>query len=135
MKRENGQSMVEMLVMIPILFMLLVGIFEAGIIYHNHLILSQTAREGAKFASLGATNHEVKEKIYEAADALINSFFVRGELHGPIAIEAPFGKAIGNPIIVTINYRIFFGFPLGTGAVSIIKVDAPASCTMRISQL
>lgn len=135
MKKEKGQSMVEMLVVIPILFMLVVGVFETGIIYHNHLILSQAAREGAKFASLGATDQEVKEKIYETTDALINSFFLKGKLQGPIDIKAPLGRAIGNPIIVTIDYRIFFAFPLGTGAVSIIEVDAPASCTMRIDNL
>ncbi|MBU0620197.1 pilus assembly protein [Patescibacteria group bacterium] len=131
MKKEKGQSMVEMAVMIPLLFMLLVGIFEVGIVFHNHLVLNQAAREGARCASLGGSDQEVGDKIYEAADALINSFFLKGQLDGPITVSTPQGTNPGNPVTITIPYKIYFALPL-MGEATLIEAGVPAAYTMAI---
>lgn len=131
MKKEKGQSMVEMAVMIPLLFMLLIGIFEVGVVFHNHLVLNQAAKEGARYASFpGGSDQEAENKIYEAADALIDSFFLKGKLGGSITIDRPQGTGQGLPVVITIPYKIFFALPLMLGEATLIEVNVPVVYSM-----
>jgi len=131
MKKEKGQSMVEMAVLIPILFMLLIGIFEVGVVFHNHLVLSQAAKEGARCASLGGDDQQVEKMIYEAADALIDSFFLKGKLDGSITIIPPLPRNQGDSVTITIPYKIFFALPL-MGEAAVVTVSAPVVYSMAI---
>ena len=133
MKKEKGQSMVEMAVLIPLLFMLLVGIFEVGVVFHNHLVLNQAAKEGVRCASLGGSDEQAGDMIYEAADALIDSFFLKGKLDGQITIDQPQGPGQGNPVTITIPYKMFFALPL-MGEATVVTVSAPVVYSMAMQQ-
>jgi hypothetical protein len=48
----GGQALVEMALMIPILIMLLTGVFEFGLLLYAHVQVSNAAREAGRAASL-----------------------------------------------------------------------------------
>jgi hypothetical protein len=48
---ERGQSLVEMALVLPLLLLLLAGIIDFGRAYNNYIIITNAAREGARFAS------------------------------------------------------------------------------------
>ena len=49
-RREKGQSMVELALILPVLLALLCGIVDFGWIYYNQITLNNAAREGARYA-------------------------------------------------------------------------------------
>jgi len=51
-KRAGGQSLGEMALVIPILVMLLTGVFEFGLLLYAHVQVSNAAREAGRAASL-----------------------------------------------------------------------------------
>jgi Flp pilus assembly protein TadG len=48
--RERGSAMVETAICIPLLLVLMVGIFEVGRAYETWQVLTNAAREGARMA-------------------------------------------------------------------------------------
>jgi Flp pilus assembly protein TadG len=52
MKSERGAAIVEFALVIPILLMLVVGIFEFGRMYYIQTTLSMAARQGARILAL-----------------------------------------------------------------------------------
>ena len=51
--RANGQSMVEMALILPILILLLLGIFEGGHIIQSYISLQNASRQAARYAVSG----------------------------------------------------------------------------------
>ena len=51
-KNKKGQAMVETIFVLPLLFLLIFGIIEFGRIYFTYSILSNAAREGARYAAV-----------------------------------------------------------------------------------
>jgi len=58
-KSEKGQALVELALILPILLLLVFGIIEFGRIFGTHLMITHGAREGARAASVGATDSEI----------------------------------------------------------------------------
>jgi Flp pilus assembly protein TadG len=50
--RSNGQALVEMAIITPLLIILLTGVFEFGLVLYAHVQVSNAAREAARAASL-----------------------------------------------------------------------------------
>ena len=50
-RRERGQSLVETAVVLPILLLLVVAIVDFGRAFDAYIILTNAAREGARFGS------------------------------------------------------------------------------------
>ena len=48
----KGQALVEFAVVVPLLMLLVLGIFEFGRIYNAKLVVTQAAREGARRAAI-----------------------------------------------------------------------------------
>lgn len=51
-KTEQGQAMVEMALVLPILILIVFGIIEFGRIFNAKLIVTNASREGARYASV-----------------------------------------------------------------------------------
>jgi TadE-like protein len=51
-KRASAQSLVELALVVPLLIVLLTGVFEFGLILYAHVQVSNAAREAARAASL-----------------------------------------------------------------------------------
>lgn len=60
---EEGQSMVEMALIMPVLLLLILGIFEFGQILGSYMVINNLAREGARFGVIGHSDNEITELI------------------------------------------------------------------------
>ncbi len=78
--RKNGQSMVELALVLPFLILLLVATVEAGFAFRDYLILQSVNREGSRWAVRTAPGQdnleyfhndvvpEIFERVLDAAD-------------------------------------------------------------------
>jgi Flp pilus assembly protein TadG len=78
-KRENGQTMVEFALVLPILLMLLLGVIQFGIAFNNYLAVTDAvragARQGAVARHLAPADRcpSVEDRVRESADNLDQS--------------------------------------------------------------
>ena len=57
--RERGSAMVETAITIPLLLMMMVGIFEVGRAYETWQVLTNAAREGARMSVTPSSTEEI----------------------------------------------------------------------------
>ena len=67
---EKGQTLVEFALVLPILLLLIIGMLEFGRVLNAWLIVSNGAREGARYATVRASEAEVVAKVKEACPTL-----------------------------------------------------------------
>jgi Flp pilus assembly protein TadG len=70
-RSQRGQATVELAITITLLIFILFGIIDFGRIFHVYLTLEHAGREGARVASLGATDIEVFQRTKDSAPSLI----------------------------------------------------------------
>lgn len=100
LKEKQGQALVEMAFVLPIMLLVLMGIFEFGSIFNTYLILTNASREGARVASVGGSDADVTNSIYNATNILDPSKLV-------ITIDPSEGnRSRGLPISVTAKYNL-----------------------------
>jgi len=111
-KNEKGASAVEFALILPILIMLVFGIFQFGIAYNNYITITHAAREGARRAAVALdptdpTHSTLKQFIIDRAYPL-NPPLTEAD----IDIRTPEGTDIGDPVEVEITYNITVEIPL-----------------------
>ena len=104
-KNEKGASAVEFALILPILIMLVFGIFQFGIAYNNYITITHAAREGARLAAVDLNNPLLKQIIIERAYPIPIT-------EDDIIIDTPLGTKIGDPVEVEITYNITIEIPL-----------------------
>ena len=103
----QGQALVEMAFVLPIMLLVLMGIFEFGSIFNTYLILTNASREGARVASVGGSDADVINSIHNATNILDPTKLIitidptednrsRGL---PISVNATYNLKIISPII------------------------------------
>ena len=87
--REQGQSLVEVALALPILFVLVIGIIELGHALNAYNQTINAAREGARFGSMGGSDTAIQTIVQGATAQLVgydesNSdlYVVRAQLTG-----------------------------------------------------
>jgi Flp pilus assembly protein TadG len=69
-KNEAGQAVVELAITLPILIIILCGIIDYGWIITNQNAIDHSAREGARYAIVNASDSGAVEMIKEYAKSL-----------------------------------------------------------------
>ena len=140
--RERGSAMVETAITIPLLLMMMVGIFEVGRAYETWQVLTNAAREGARMAVTPSSTEEITTALirqYMADGQLVNSATATVVVDKTSTIDAG-----GTPVsasLVTVDYPFEFimlqpvvrlvapgatvGGPLTMRATSIMRNEAP----------
>ncbi len=74
-RNEEGQSLVELALVLPILLLILLGIIQFGFVLSGQIAVSSAAREGARLAAIGAADPVVRERVENmlAASPLLNA--------------------------------------------------------------
>lgn len=67
---KRGAALVEFAIVALLLFTLVFGIIDFGLLLKSHLALSQVAREGARSAGLGYEDYDVRAKCVDWANKL-----------------------------------------------------------------
>ncbi|MBL7061083.1 MAG: pilus assembly protein [Actinobacteria bacterium] len=89
-KNNKGASAVEFALILPLLVMMVFGIFQFGIAYNNWIALTHAAREGARLA---AVDQYEESRVRESAPSVqIESITVTGQEGN-----------IGDPVTVTVT--------------------------------
>lgn len=104
-KNEKGASAVEFALILPILIMLVFGIFQFGIAYNNYITITHAAREGARRAAVDLNNPLLEQIIKERAYPIPEDDII-------ISITTPDGTDIGDRVVVEITYNMTVEIPL-----------------------
>ncbi|KDR93774.1 TadE-like protein [Peptoclostridium litorale DSM 5388] len=105
-KNRKGQTLIELALVLPILLMLVFGIIEFGRVFNAYVLVSNASREGARQASVGKADSDVRTKVKDVASSL-------GLEEGDININPGKGsRDYGDQVTVTVNYELPIIAPL-----------------------
>ncbi|MDW7673926.1 MAG: TadE/TadG family type IV pilus assembly protein [Bacillota bacterium] len=99
-KKEGGQALAELALILPILLMILFGIIEFGRVFNAYLAVNHASREGARLGIVGATDIEITENVKNAAGTLNQDY-----LTVTISPSTTYRER-GASIVVTVDYDI-----------------------------
>ena len=84
---QIGASAVELAFLLPILLMVLFGIFQFGIAYNNWIALTHAAREGARLAAVGAYDEQaVRDSAPTVNIDSVNVTGLEGDIGDPVTV-------------------------------------------------
>lgn len=116
-KDEQGASAVEFALVLPILLLLIFGIIEFGLLYHDYLAVTHAAREGARMAAVGKYDPAI---IAQRAGLPAGSLtIVRGYPTG--------SKMTGDPVEVSVSYP----HPFLTGYLPALLFNGQKTVTVK----
>jgi Flp pilus assembly protein TadG len=125
LQRRDGQTFVEFVIVLPILVMLVLGICQFGLAFHNYLSITDATRVGARAAAVKRTNDPCG-----AAKAAIQATAPK-QWDEISSIDCwtpnPSDPQVGEPFKVTVKYPYEIGLP-GFSASG----DLTASATERL---
>jgi len=105
MKSENGQSLVEFALILPLLVLLLFGIVDFARIFHAYLTIDHAGREAARAASVGKDDVTVKNTALNDAASI-------HLLSGGVVISPSGTRTSGDDVSITITYPFTFLTPV-----------------------
>ena len=72
-EKENGQSLVEFVLLLPVLLIILAGVLDLGRMYYTLVAPTDAAGEGAAYAAICPIDHdETKKRAQEASTGSVN---------------------------------------------------------------
>jgi len=117
-KNQRGASAVEFAIILPVLVMILFGMFQFGIAYNNWIAITHAAREGARLAAVG--NYDEQAVRDSAPSVDIDSVNVTG-LDG----------AIGDSVTVNVTGSVL---DIEIPFVGSWPIQLQSEASMRIEQ-
>ena len=125
-RRERGQSLVETAVVFPILLLLLAAIIDFGRAFDVYIVLTNAAREGARW---GSVNPELSEAQVE--QIVIDDVLGSGTNITPITeFDTDNVTVLGQEpdseevtVTVTYSFELWFGRLIGIPDVALTKVS------------
>jgi Flp pilus assembly protein TadG len=115
---ERGQSMVEFAVILPILVMLLLAIWQVGVVFHNYLTITDAARVGARAAAVNratptgscqAARNAIQATVSAAQWTRMNS--APGSITCTPTAPGPVGSSYKVSITYPFQFNIFIARP------------------------
>jgi Flp pilus assembly protein TadG len=99
-KKTNGQSLIELAIVLPLLLLLVMGIFDLGRGIFYYSAIHNAAREGARY---GAIDHCDTDGITSAAISMASSLGEHLTVDEPVKYYADDGAP--SRIVVTVSYE------------------------------
>ncbi|SHE87973.1 TadE/TadG family type IV pilus assembly protein [Desulforamulus putei] len=127
-KNQQGQTLVELALILPILVILLMCTIEFGRIFFTYLTVTHASREAARATVIytGKDDAFIKQKVQESA-----SWLNAGKLVVEVTPSSPASRTTGVPLTVSVKYPV----DLYTPVLSDIMTNpftVQAQTTMRI---
>ena len=104
LKKKRGQAIVEFALILPVFILILLGIMEFGLVFHQYLVVTAASREGARVAALGGSEAETLTMVNTSA-ASFNS----GQLSTTIT---PANRVKGQTVSVQVTNPVTIRAPL-----------------------
>lgn len=70
LKNQKGQALVEFTIVLPILMLLIMGIFQFGMMLNAYITIGNAAREGARAGIIGSSDAEIQNLIISTSPSL-----------------------------------------------------------------
>jgi uncharacterized protein (UPF0333 family) len=103
---KKGQSVVETALVLPIILLLLLGMFEISRVFGSYLLITYVSRESARMAAVGKTDADIIQNVYDKS-ALLNVENVQ------IIIDPIEGyRKTGDDISISIKYKVTIYAPI-----------------------
>jgi Flp pilus assembly protein TadG len=116
LRRQEGQTMAETAIVLPVLLVVLLGIIQFGILFNNYVTLTDAVRSGARKAAVARRTDPVAEgerQVRRSARDLD-----QGQLN--VTVEAP-NRTAGADVSVSATYPYsinLLGFVVASGRLS-----------------
>jgi Flp pilus assembly protein TadG len=117
-KRQRGATLVEFAVVLPVFFILIMGIYEFGRAYNIQQTLTDAAREGARYSVAPMAGTDTLPSVSGVTD-WVNTFLTSDGVTGTVSVNQTLSRTVnGIPEVytqvdVSAPYRFLF-FPYGT---------------------
>lgn len=111
LKREDGQSMVEFALILPIFLLILCGIIDFGWLFYNQLSLNNACREGARYAVVHTEENADTRAIINHIENLSTNVFANDGVDITVTYSAPSDPTAGD-ITVSMQADISFFTPV-----------------------
>ena len=131
--RRGGQSLVEFVLILPVLLILLFGIIEFGLLLYNKQVITNASREGARYGIVSRPTRRSKAEITAVVDAYCaNHLVTSGSPVPTTAVQPdPTGGTFGQNLTVTVTFHYDF-FALPAFITSLLGgTDLVAQTTMK----
>jgi Flp pilus assembly protein TadG len=106
--KENGQSLLEMALILPVLIIILAGVLDLGRLYYAYVAVADAAAEGASYAAIHPEPGERGEVLQRAQEASRGLVQIDPAM---VAVDC-LTVASGAPITVTVSYSFTVATPL-----------------------
>jgi len=123
--RADGQALVEFALVLPILVLILMGIIEFGRIFFAYLVITEMAREGARYAAVGYIEEDVVLHLQDMA-GILDSDRLSIDV-----IPDDDQRVRGQGLTVKVDYSVDLVAPV-ISALMPDPLPLEASCTMRL---
>jgi Flp pilus assembly protein TadG len=109
LRRTEGQAFVEFVIVLPLLVMLVMGIVQFGLAFHNYLSITDATRVGARAAAVKRTSGACAA----ATTAIQNTVSAKqwSQVSSRITCTTPDGTDTGDRVIVKVDYPYSIGLP------------------------
>jgi Flp pilus assembly protein TadG len=120
-EREGGSAVVELALLLPILFLVLLAAVQVGLLARDQLLLTQAARAGAREAAVELDEAVIRDAALRAAPGLDGA---------RVRIDVVREGSQGDAVSVAVAYESAVAAPLA-GWLLPASVELRASATMR----
>jgi Flp pilus assembly protein TadG len=141
-ERERGSAMVEAAICIPLLLVLMVGIFEVGRAYETWQVLTNAAREGARMAITPSSSSPTTTALIRQymADGQLNRFATASvvvdkgasiNVNGTavsaslVTVDYPFEFIMLQPVVRLVAPGATVGGPITMRATAVMRNEVP----------
>ena len=132
---ESGQALIELAFALPLLLVIVMGIFDFGLMFQRFEVVTNAAREGARVGVLpnySTADAQARAQQYLTSGGLTSSATITANV-SPVSFGAP-SKTV-NQITVTVQYvhnYVFIGPILNLFGGSLGTVTLQGTSTMRV---
>ena len=124
-RSQRGQSLVEAAVFVPILIMLLAAAVDFGRIFDAYIVLTNAAREGARFGSVNPMIGEVQVKKVVVDDVLGSGTNITQmtdfNADDNVSLIGYASTSTAVTVTVTYDFDLWFGGIIGISNVTLDK--------------
>ena len=125
---ERGQTLVEFAALLPVLCLLLFGIIQFGVVFHDYITVTDASRVGARKAAVsrlgpGDNGASAEAAAREAAQGLDDAIVVEPEF---VTCDADDWDAAGSPVSCTVNYPYsidVLGYVVADGTLTSVTTE------------
>ena len=121
-KRENGQTLVEFALVLPIFLLVLFAIVDFGMAFHSWITVTNSAREGARLGAVRATSGEIEQRVRDTAASLEQADLT-------VAVTNAEGQP-GESVVVDVSYDYSLMTPLADLLNLVSGGTIPATLTL-----